>query len=675
MALIPTRGTRARRPAVLAVWLLAVVLPLGSGSGHALERVTLQLKWTHCFQFAGYYAAQEQGYYREAGLDVHFDEGRPGVDVVGRVLSGEAQFGVGTSSLLLARAAGRPVVVLAVVFQHSPLVLIARDASGVQSVHDLVGQRVMIEPEADEVLAYLRRERVPLERLERVPHSFGIQALIEGEVAAMTAYLTNEPELLERLGVPYRVYSPRSAGIDFYGDNLFTSEQELRAHPKRVRAFLAASRRGWQYAMSHREEVIALIRSRYGGTDSAEHYAFEAERIASLMHPELIEIGYMNPGRWQHIAEVYAEVGLLPPNLSLDGFLYQADPRGELTRVQVLLALALALAGLIGGVALYILRINRRLKRGLKDLQEAQQRLQVLSLAIEQSPASVVITGPDAAIEYVNPSFLSETGYTSEEVLGQNPRVIASGLTPRPTFEEMWSHLRRGEPWKGELINRRKSGELYWEEAHIAPVKDPAGQTTHFVAVKLDVTARKAAYEQLAHLAHHDALTDLPNRTLFFERLDQGLALARRHGTRLALMFVDLDRFKAVNDTWGHAAGDRLLQEAARRMRGCLRASDSVGRIGGDEFVVLLNEVADEPAAVQVAELIRAALETPFAIEGQSLEVSASIGLALFPDHGDSAIELARAADSAMYQGKQGGTNRVQVWEPETGVPEEKPAT
>lgn len=631
----------------------------------ALETVTLQLKWTHCFQFAGYYAAQALGYYREVGLDVRFVQGQPGVDVVGRVIAGEAEYGVGTSSLLLARAAGKPVVALAVIFQHSPLVLMTRDARGGQSVHDLVGKRVMIEPDADEIFAYLKREGIAADRLHRVEHSFDVQALVSGAVDAITAYVSNEPELLDRLNVPYQLFTPRSAGIDFYADNLFTSEQELERHPERVRAFRAASLRGWQYAMEHPQEVIDLILSRHAGTDSREHYLYEASRLQPLIRPDLIEIGYMNPGRWRHMADVYAELGVLPAGFTLDGFLYDPSPVVDLSWIYRLIAGVLVVLVGVGGVASYIYRINRRLAHSLKEIEQTQKRLQILSMAIEQSPTSVVITGPDAAIEYVNPCFTLETGYSAEEVMGGNPRILNSGLTDPAVFADMWAHLKRGEAWHGELINRRKSGAVFWEEAHMAPVKDKAGNITHYVAVKLDISARREAYQRLAYMAHHDALTDLPNRVLFFERVSHGLALARRNHGRLALMFIDIDRFKPINDSWGHAVGDLVLQEAARRMSSCIRASDTVGRIGGDEFVVLLLEVGTEDEVLIVAERIRHALNEPVCVAGLRLSISSSTGIAIFPDHGSDGIELARHADAAMYAAKQAGRNQVQIHRPD----------
>ena len=208
--------------------LLAALLPLPAS---ALEKVTLQLKWKHQFQFAGYYAAKELGYYREAGLDVNIIEAGPETDPVKEVLAGRAQYGVSNSALVLARAQGKPVVALAVIFQHSPFILAARRDDGIRTVHDLVGKRLMVEPHADEVFAYLRKEGVSEKRLVILPHSFDHQDLIDGRIDVLTAYSTDEPFFFLRKKFAYLEFSPRAAGIDFYGDNLFTSTNRSRATP------------------------------------------------------------------------------------------------------------------------------------------------------------------------------------------------------------------------------------------------------------------------------------------------------------------------------------------------------------------------------------------------------------------------------------------------------------
>ncbi len=309
-------------------------------------------------------------------------------------------------------------------------------------------------------------------------------------------------------------------------------------------------------------------------------------------------------------------------------------------------------------------RRARALARSLAETQRLHAELLVLNQAMEQSPTSIVITDATGNIQYVNPFFSLLTGYAADEVLGQNPRLLKSGHTAPETYEDLWAHLIRGEPWKGELINRRKNGEVYWEEAYIGPVRDAAGRISHFVAVKINVTDRILTQERLIHMASHDVLTDLPNRGLFAERVQQALELAKRHATKLALLFIDLDQFKPVNDTWGHRLGDLLLRAVAERMKPRVRAADTIGRIGGDEFVVLLTDLEEPDAALQVAEELRQALAQPFVIEGHELSISASIGIALYPDHGADAEELSRHADLAMYRAKQDGRDRLNLFTP-----------
>ena len=334
---------RARRAWALALWLGLATLVPGWG---ATETVTLQLKWRHQFQFAGYYAAQAQGYYRARGLEVRLVEATPTIDPTLEVTEGRAQYGVGNSGLLLARGAGKPVVVLATLFQHSPMVLLVRPEPGLNSIHDLVGHRLMLEPHSEELLAYLQREGVPLGSVHLVPHSFDSMDLIQGRVDAMSAYSSDEPYFLQRAGFRHLTFTPRSAGIDFYGDNLFTSEAELKAHPERVKAFREASLRGWTYALQHPEEIIDLIRSDYPSLLDRDHLRFEAREMVPLIRPQLVELGYTYAGRWRHIAETYADLGLLPRAFPLDGFLY--DPEAGNRRAQQHLKLALGILFPVG---------------------------------------------------------------------------------------------------------------------------------------------------------------------------------------------------------------------------------------------------------------------------------------------------------------------------------------
>ncbi len=351
----------------------------------ALDQVSLQLKWHHQFQFAGYYAAIAKGYYREAGLEVKLIEATPGQDPAATVLSGRAEFGVGTSDILLLRGQGKPVVVLATIFQHSALVLLSRKASGVNDLHDLHDKPIMIEPLSAELFAYFRDEGVDPAKLHVENHTFDVRDLISGRVAAMSGYSTDEPFVLDQVGFEYLAFTPRAGGIDFYGDNLFTTEEQVRLHPARVKAFREASLKGWDYALAHPQEIIDLILREYGAKNSRAHLVFEAEHTAQLMHPGLIEVGHMNPGRWRHMADTYADFGMLPRDFSLAGFLYDPDPRPDLRWVYWSLAgLAAVAIGALGWL-LPLVRLNRRLREEVAARRKTEEALRRAKEAAEEA--------------------------------------------------------------------------------------------------------------------------------------------------------------------------------------------------------------------------------------------------------------------------------------------------
>ena len=343
--------------------------------GTVLDPVRLQLKWKHQFQFAGYYAAVEKGFYREAGLEVEILEAQEGQETMDRVVDGHAEFGVGTTDLVLMHQKGEPVVVLAVIFQHSPLALLLRKDSGIQTLHGLEGKKVMIEPHSAELFAYLNREGVSLHKLIQPPHTFNTAALVQGQADAMSVYITDEPFALRVQNVPYLLFSPRAAGIDFYGDNLFTTEYQIENHPERVRKFREASLRGWRYAMAHPEEIIQLIHDKYSKRHSLEHLRFEAEQMKLLM-PDIVEIGHMYPGRWEHIASVYSELNMMRPDYDLEGFMYDPNPGLDLTWFYVALAITLLVALAVSLVALMFHKLNVDLLKSENMRREAERIIQ-----------------------------------------------------------------------------------------------------------------------------------------------------------------------------------------------------------------------------------------------------------------------------------------------------------
>ncbi|WP_162224939.1 EAL domain-containing protein [Neptunomonas antarctica] len=1009
--------------------MLICLLPVCVAASQQLETVTLQLKYYHQFQFAGYYAALEKGFYKEAGLDVKINAHAPGLkSSIDEVLSGTTEYGIADSSLVMERLAGKPVVVLADIFQKSPSAWIVREDSGISGVHDFAGKRVMYNPgSTSELLAMLQVEGIPANKVNLTPASFNIQDLVGGHIDAFNGYLTNEPYLLQEQGVPYRIISPINYGIESYGDVLFTTESEIENHPERAKAFLAASLKGWGYAMEHSDEIIDLIRTKYNLTKSVSHLKFEAEAMRSLILPDLVEIGHINPGRWRVIAQNFVALGSTDVDYDLlNGFIFDPTPNPhDHRKIYAVIAAAVSLALVFLGLAIWVGRLNTRLKtseqhirereenlneaqkiahlaswdwdvssnevtwsdelyrmfglepgeippvydyylnainpddhahtlkalkkalanegdydveyrlirkngeecivhsqaiikrdsegkpvrmigtshditdrrqteaalqkseqklrylfdhmtegfmlcdiicdeKGIpcdyrileantasdaqlgmdastmvgktvldvypdveqcwieiygeialtkkprsftnynhntgrhyetsafatengqfamlfKDvtlrkqaeeaLREAEERLRLLVnqadlhlwsidkdlkftqslggglVSLNMSPNEVVgqtlyqflqtespeslpikahllalegkqnnyesewqgrhyqaqvtpqydtndqvvgciglavdityrkhadeslrreavifdntdegimVTDAEGNIIRVNKAFTVISGYKSDEVVGKHPKLQQSGRHDKTFYKKMWDSISQNGQWRGEIWNQRKNGDIYPAWENITMVKDEQGRLTHYVAIFSDISVLKASEERFSHLAHHDSLTELPNRLRFRANLEQAIEGAKRHKHKIALLYLDLDGFKHINDTLGHAIGDEYLKKMAERLKKCVRAEDTVARIGGDEFTIVLTEVAHAGAAGLITEKIVQAVRQPITVNTATIDPSASIGICMYPDDAMDTDGMVKAADAAMYHAKAMGKN------------------
>jgi diguanylate cyclase (GGDEF)-like protein len=349
--------------------------------------VRLQLKWRHQFQFAGFYTALEKGYYREAGFAVTIIPATPGTDPVETVLRGEAEFGIASSELVLRYAKGDPVVVLASIFQHSPLTLFVRGDAGVNAVRDLAGRKVALASWETEIFAYLQREQVPLEGLHLTQHDYTVDTLVQGRVDALAGYETDESYYLQQSGGRYRQFTPRSSGVDFYGDTLFTTRALVARRPEWVQAFRAASLRGWEYALAHQEEIAALIHAKYAPDLPVEKLRFEAERMMPLVRSDLVEIGHTHAGRWQHIFDVYRELGLAPGGADVDvpGLIYHSPRPADLRWLLWVLAAGALILTAVTWVARRFYRVSGLLRQQLEENRrqlEENRRLQAELLAL-----------------------------------------------------------------------------------------------------------------------------------------------------------------------------------------------------------------------------------------------------------------------------------------------------
>ena len=525
----------------LTLSLLLLGMPVAALEQRPLTQVRLQLNWQHQFEFAGFYAAKAKGFYRDAGLDVEILESVPGENPEQQVIGGKAEFGISDAKLLLEQQKGNEVVVLAVIFQHSPVVLLVPE-NGARSIAELRGKRVMMVAENTELLALFRKEGLREEDYVRVEPSYDAQDLVRGKVDAIQAYASDEPDYLAREGFAFRTLRARDAGIDFYDLNLFTTARQLEQNPEQVRAFRQASLKGWEYAMEHPDEIMDVLQKDYTQKHSREHMRFQYQQMVPLIQPVLIELGYMNPERWRRIARTYASLGMLPDDFSLQGFLYDSNPPRDLRWLYGGLLLALLVVGGVSLIAVRFARLSRPLGREVKRRAGLRAKL--------QSQVQV------------------------------------------------------------------------------------------------------------------DFLTGLATRRHFMAQASEEIARARRYGLQLSLCMLDLDRFKTVNDTYGHKAGDKVLKRFSEICLASLREIDIAGRLGGEEFAILFPETGLDQVQLVVERLReRLANERVPLDDGVVLQFTVSIGVALLEASDEGLDSLMARADRALYAAKHGGRNRVCVAE------------
>lgn len=507
----------------------------------ALEEVTLQLRWHHQFQFAGYYAAKQQGYYRDAGYDVTILSGSAKRQPVTEILAGRADFAVGNSEVLLSRLKGQPLVILSAIFQHSPSVLLTVGDS-LDHPSKLVNHKVMMVPGGadSDLFAMFKKVGIDVETVDVVDSSYDIDDLIYGRVSAFNSYLTNEPYFLQQKEIAYKAICPIDFGIDFYSDMVFTHEKMVRENPQGVERFRQATIKGWYYALAHPEETIELIKMEYGSSKTIEHLRFEAREVEKLVLIDLLEVGHIHLNRLIKMAEVFQGQGMVENIAALSGFVF--IPPVEMSRESfTIIGISVAIASITSLVCILFVILNRKLAK--------------------------------------------------------------------------------------------------------------------------EVRKREAAESRLKLLAETDELTGLFNRRVFLRCLQFEESQFKRYGSEFSLIVLDLDKFKQVNDTYGHAGGDVVLKAVVDCLKDTQRASDISARIGGEEFVLILPKTSAKDA-LQVAERLRekiSQLEITLPNDGQKvIRVTASLGVAGMSETLEE--NILRCADIALYQAKRNGRNRVELF-------------
>lgn len=629
---------------------------IASNFAHSTESVVLQLKWKHQFQFAGFYAAQSQGFFAEEGLDVEIrevDKTRSSTEVV---LSGDAQYGIADSSLVLSRMRGLPVVALAAIFQHSPMVLLTKQSSDIINPLELKGKRVMYQKNIDDavLLAMFSEVGLDLNEITHIPQSFDYKSLVNDEVDAFSVYTTNQPFFFKQLGIPVNILSPANYGIDFYGDMLFVEENYLKDNKEQVLAFRRASLKGWEYALKNPKEIIDWILTHTNTEITREHLLFEAERTARVIQPELIELGYFNPNRLLRIASIYKKQQLVSNNAHLDGINYQDYFKQTPTLKSWLPIMGLTLIVLFS-LALTLWLINARLK---KQVAKRTHDLNIANNALNDHLRLInrfVITSSinnDGFIIDVSDAFCEITGYSKAECIGKHLSFLLHPDTDSKEITQGKLKLMRDQCWFGELVFNNKQGEDVWLKCETAAVIDESGNmTTGYASVYIDITDKK----NIETLSFTDALTGLANRRLLDNELEKTFALALRHNRPMSILLLDLDNFKKINDTYGHLIGDDVIKHVSKTLLTNSRKSDTTGRWGGEEFLIICPETTID-GAVTFAELLRNKIYRS-KLSGLPRQ-TCSFGVAQW-QNGESIDDLLERADRGLYQAKEKGRNCV----------------
>jgi len=625
---------------------------------YAKENVVLQLKWKHQFQSAGFYAAQSQGYFAAEGLEVEIrevDKKRSASDIV---LSGDAQFGIADAGIVLSRLQGKPVVAIAAIFQHSPLVLLALESSNIISPLELKGKRVMFQKSIDDavLVAMFMEMGLSEDQYEHVPHSFRSDALINenDKIDVMSAYITDQVYYYRERKIPINIISPANYGIDFYGEMIFVEEQYLIDNKEQVAAFRRASIKGWQYAIDNPQQIINWMLNNLSIEKSKEQLLFEAQGTIRLIRSQLVELGYFSTQRLQRIANIYKELKLVPADADFEGIHYKhyystmpLDKRW----LQMAGSISLALLALI--CVLWI--INRKLKQQVAfrthELEQVTHSM-IGYLKVIDLYTITCSTSIDNRITAVSSAFCTLSGYTEQEIIGKSPTMFHHPNSDADILKQRSQALYNQQYWSGELLYKSRQGQDFWLAIEIEPLKNKQGDVIGFTSVSVDITDKK----KVEALSLTDSLTGLANRRQLDCVFTTEMARARRYNTDLAIVMIDIDHFKRINDRYGHIVGDDVIKGFANLLQTNIRQDDTPCRWGGEEFLLILPNT-DIDGAARIANLLRTAFAL-FEFPTDNAQ-TCSFGTAQW-NHTESLDGLLGRADKALFQAKDNGRNRIE---------------
>ncbi|WP_016954782.1 GGDEF domain-containing protein [Catenovulum agarivorans] len=544
--------TKLQRVKALSIVFSILVIITSLPASAKLRELSLQLRWEDQFQFAGYYIAKEKGFYQESGLKVTlipYNINNP--SPIDAVLNHQADFAISSSAVAIHRMQSKPVVAVSALMQSSPLVWLTLKKNGYVSPQDIADKPLPTLPgtESAELLTVFRKEGFRLEGLKLITQNARINDLVLGKVAALNAYMSNEPFQLEQSGYEYNLIKPKDYGVNFYSDVLITHEDFAQQHPEIVDKFKQASLKGWHYALSNIEETVNIIKDNYAPDKSLKHLLYEANHLTELIMPELVQLGHMNPDRWKTIANNYIQLGMAgdqPDFSQMDNLMYQKPIKNTRILMHTII------------ISLFIILI----------LSILAWRFFYLSSMLKRE--------------------ISRRTYAEKKLIKANNELTAQALT--------------------------------------------------------------------------DPLTKIYNRRAFFEKGDAILKLSVRKQLNCALIMLDIDHFKDINDTFGHNAGDVALKQITEILaQSIIRSHDILARIGGEEFAILMVDCNIEDAAQVAERILKFMSEHKIILPDESaINVTLSMGLSKVE------LDLSQAlthADVALYQAKENGRNCYYIFD------------
>lgn len=573
---------------IFFILLLKVFIYHPEAKAQKLTTVKIELKWFHQFQFAGIYMAKEKGYYQNAGLEVEILERDIHSNPMSDVLNGKVQFGITDSTIIKKRLEGDKLIILAAIYQHSPLVLISLAKNKFYSPLELKGKRIMYQKNIDDamIIGMFANSGMSKKDFIFIPHNFKDDALLSGDVDAMSAYLGNQTYFYQKKGLRLNVIDAANYGIDLYGDMLFTSEKYFKENQDIALKFRKATLKGWKYALENPQESAKVIFNQYSKKKPIDALLHEAKHINNMIAPNFIELGHFNQSRINRIKNIYKKWNPSLIDNTIEGILFTEHIKKpyQINYYIIVSIIIFALALTVFSILFAIKWKTRELATSHK-LNRATRKLENFQDVILQK-FDCTRTTASSEINFMSDSMLDNLGYDKNEVIGQLKVNLFVSENPEAFYQMIIKGVESHGFWQGSFKLKAKDNSIRIYDCLVDEYIDAKGHNKGYISVHIDHTDKAKAEK----LAKTDLLTNLANRYLINEKLNEEIERANRYQTPFSIILIDIDHFKIINDEHGHLIGDKVLTQMGKSLTHNTRAIDLVGRWGGEEFIVICPE-------------------------------------------------------------------------------------